>query len=62
MPALDEETIKELKTDKIAGLLEEIITNTVLDILSRLDQRRQEHHPSMICYKTACSCRDNIPF
>lgn len=61
MPALDDETIKELKSEKIAELFEQILTNAFLDILSRLDQR-QKYHPSLICYKTDCQSRDNIPF
>jgi hypothetical protein len=61
MPTLDEETIKELKSQKIADLLEEILTNAALDVLSRLAQR-QKLPPSTTCYKTDCPARDEIPF
>ena len=38
MPTMDNETIKELKSQKVADMLEEILTNAALDILSRLAQ------------------------
>lgn len=58
---LDAETVKDLKYQKLADLLEEILTNTALDLLSQLAQR-QNHLPSTICYKTDCPLRDVIPF
>jgi hypothetical protein len=61
MPTLDAETIKELKSQKVADLLEEVLTNAVLDILTRLAQG-QKLQPWMICYKTDCHARDDIPF
>ena len=58
---LDAETVKDLKAQKLTVLLEEILTNTALDVLSRLAQR-QNHRPSTVCYKTDCPSRDGIPF
>ena len=61
MSDLDDETIKELKSQKVADLLEEILTDAALAVLSRLAQQ-QKLQPSMICYKTDCPSRDDIPF
>lgn len=58
---LDAETVKDLKAQKIADLIEEVLTITALDVLSRLAQR-QKYRPSTICYKTDCPLRDVIPF
>lgn len=61
MPTLDDETIKVLKSQKVADLLEEILTNAALDVLSRLAQR-QKLLSSTTCYNTDCPSRDEIPF
>ena len=61
MPSLDDGTIKELKSQKVVDLLEEIVTNAALDVLSRLAQQ-QKLQPSLTCYKTNCPSRVDIHF
>ena len=61
MEKLDQETIKELKTQLITDLIEQVLTDTALAVLYRLAENR-ELRPPVICYKDNCPMRDNIPF
>jgi len=61
MKTLDAETVKDLKSEKLADLLEEILIDTALDILNRLAQRYNGQSLT-VCYRTDCPSRDNIPF
>lgn len=58
---MDSETVKDLKSEKLADLLEQVLINTALDILFRIAQRH-EGQSLMACYRSDCPCRDNIPF
>ena len=58
---MDEETIKDLKTQRMTDLIEQVLIDTALVVLHRLADNRKPH-PSGICYKEDCSMRDNIPF
>jgi hypothetical protein len=61
MENLDPETIKNLKTQRIADLIEQVLTDTALAVLYRLADNRKLR-PPVICYKSDCPMRDNIPF
>jgi len=61
MEKLDQETIKELKTQLITDLIEQVLTDTALTVLYRLAENRKLR-PPVICYKDNCPLRDNIPF
>ena len=61
MPTLDAEIVKDLKSEKLADLLQEVLIDTAMDILTRLTQRR-EGQSLTICYRSDCPSRDNIPF
>lgn len=61
MEKLDQETIKELKTQLITDLIEQVLTDTALAVLYRLAENRKLR-PPVICYKNNCPLRDNIPF
>ena len=61
MEKLDQETIKELKTQLITDLIEQVLTDTALAVLYRLAENRRLR-PPVICYKDNCPMRDNIPF
>jgi hypothetical protein len=61
MEKLDQETIKELKTELITDLIEQVLTDTALAVLYRLAENRKLR-PPVICYKDNCPMRDNIPF
>jgi len=61
MKKLDQETIKELKTQLITDLIEQVLTDTALEVLYRLAENRKLR-PPVICYKDNCPMRDNIPF
>jgi hypothetical protein len=61
MTTMDSETVKDLKSEKLADLLEEVLINTALDILLQVS-RRYEGKALMICYRSDCPSRDNIPF
>jgi hypothetical protein len=61
MEKLDQETIKELKTQLITDLIEQVLTDTALAVLYRLAENRKLR-PPVICYKDNCPLRDNIPF
>lgn len=61
MPPLDAETIKDLKSQQSMALLEQLLTDTVLNVLYRLAER-QKQLPQLICYKSDCLLRDEIPF
>jgi hypothetical protein len=58
---LDEETIKDLKTQRITDLFEQVLTDTALAVLYRLSDNRKLR-PPVICYKHDCPLRDDIPF
>ena len=59
MSTLSAEDVRQLKTERIATLLEQTLLDTVLSILCRLSEHQR---PLPICYKTDCSMRDDIPF
>jgi hypothetical protein len=61
MENLDPETIKNLKTQRITELIEQVLTDTTLAVLYRLADNRKLR-PPVICYKNDCPMRDNIPF
>jgi hypothetical protein len=61
MENLDSETIKNLKTQLIADLIQQVLTDTALSVLYRLADNRKLR-PPLICYKNDCPMRDNIPF
>jgi hypothetical protein len=61
MENLDPETIKNLKTQRITELIEQVLTDTALAVLCRLADNRKLR-PPVICYKNDCPMRDNIPF
>lgn len=53
MENLDPETIKNLKTQRIAELIEQVLTDTALAVLYRLADNRKLR-PPVICYKSDC--------
>jgi hypothetical protein len=61
MEPLDHQTIKDLKTQRITDLIEQVLTDTALAVLYRLAENRKLC-PSVICYKHDCPLRDDIPF
>lgn len=61
MENLDPETIKNLKTQRITELIEQVLTDTTLAVLYRLADK-SKLRPPVICYKSDCPMRDNIPF
>ena len=61
MKSLDADTIKELKTQRITDLIEQVLIDTALAVLYRLSENRKLQ-PPVICYKDDCPSRDNIPF
>lgn len=61
MENLDSETIKNLKTQLIADLIQQVLTDTALSVLYRLADNRKLR-PPVICYRSDCPMRDNIPF
>jgi hypothetical protein len=58
---MDEETIKNLKTQRITDLIEQVLIDTALAVLYRLADNRKLR-PPVLCYKDDCPMRDNIPF
>jgi len=58
---LDEETIKDLKTQRITDLIEQVLTDAALAVVYRLAKNRKLAAP-VICYKKDCPLRDDIPF
>jgi hypothetical protein len=61
MKNLDHETIKNLKTQRITDLIEQVLTDTALAVVYRLAENRKLSAP-VICYKEDCPLRDDIPF
>jgi hypothetical protein len=61
MENLDPGTIKDLKTQRITNLIEQVLTDTALAVLYRLADNKKLR-PPVICYKQDCPMRDNIPF
>jgi len=58
---LDEETIKDLKTQRITDLIEQVLTDAALAVVYRLAENRKLS-PPVICYKKDCPLRGDIPF
>ena len=57
----DTEDFSEQKLDRIETMIEEFALDTVLSILHRISENRKQL-PQVICYKSDCPLRDEIPF
>lgn len=57
----DTEDFSEQKLDRIETMIEEFALDTVLSILHRISEKRKQL-PKVICYKSDCPLRDEIPF
>jgi hypothetical protein len=57
----DIEDLSDQKLERIEAIMEDLALDTVLSVLYRILEKRQQR-PQVICYKTNCSERDNIPF
>ncbi len=55
----DDDDIKEQKINRIAELFEQVLIDTALSVLHRLQPNDHRKH---ICYSSDCKRRDNIPF
>lgn len=61
MPLLDIEEITDEKISKIEGLLEQLILDSFLTALRKISDNREQAW-NLICHKTDCPMRDDIPF
>ena len=57
----DTEDFSEQKLDRIEAMIEDLALDTVLSVLYRISEKRKQL-PQMICYKSDCPLRDEIPF
>jgi len=61
MRFLNTEDFSEQKLERIEAMIEDLALDTVLSILYRISEKRKQL-PQVICYKSDCPLRDDIPF
>jgi hypothetical protein len=61
MRFLDAQAFSEQKIDRIEAMLEQLALDMVLSVLYRISEKRKQL-PQVICYKSGCPSRDDIPF
>ena len=61
MRFLNTEDFSEQKLERIEAMIEDLALDTVLSIVYRISEKRKQL-PQVICYKSDCPLRDDIPF
>jgi hypothetical protein len=61
MRLLDTEAFCEQKIERIEAMLEQLALDTILSVLYKISEKR-EQLPRVVCYKSDCPGRDEIPF
>ena len=58
----DTEDFSEQKLERIETMIEDLALDTVLSVLYRISEKRKQLPGKVICYKSDCPLRDDIPF
>jgi hypothetical protein len=61
MRLLDTEAFCEQKIERIEAMLEQLVLDTLLSVLYKISEKSKQL-PRVVCYKTDCPGRDDIPF
>ena len=61
MRFLDTQAFSDQKIERIEAMLEQLALDTVLSVLYRISEKRKQL-PQVICYKSDCPLRNDIPF
>ena len=61
MQFLDTQAFSDQKIERIEAMLEQLALDTVLSVLYRISEKRKQL-PQVICYKSDCPLRNDIPF
>ncbi|MFZ0725258.1 MAG: hypothetical protein WAM61_05670 [Desulfobacterales bacterium] len=57
----DTEDFSEQKLERIETMIEDLALDTLLSVLYKISEKRKQL-PQVICYKSDCPLRDDIPF